>query len=111
MAVHSQKDSLLFVQRRARLVHHVNIKVNNQVVNSEDCNPCNQPDENLDRANRECCGVINELSESGQNENDDFSVMNVTTIFDDDGEELKKLLNIGLGEGKLSYLKHPRGHC
>ena len=31
-------------------------------------------------------------------ENDDYSVLNVTTIFDNDGKELKKLLNIGLGK-------------
>ena len=47
---------------------------------------------------RECCGVINAWSESGQSENDDYSVLNVTTIFDNDGKELKKLLNIGLGK-------------
>ena len=35
-------------------------------------------------------------SESGQSENDDYSVLNFTTIFDNDGKELKKLLNIGL---------------
>ena len=29
-------------------------------------------------------------------ENDDYSVLNFTTIFDNDGKELKKLLNIGL---------------
>ena len=47
---------------------------------------------------RECCGVINAWSESGQSENDDYSVLNVTTIFGEDGKELKKLLNIGLGK-------------
>ena len=44
------------------------------------------------------CGIINAWSESGQSENDDYSVLNVTTIFDDDGKELKKILNIGLGK-------------
>ena len=33
----------------------------------------------------------------GQSNNDDYSVLNVTTIYDDQGKELKKLLNIGLG--------------
>ena len=56
-----------------------------------------QLDVNIDRANRECCGVINAWSESGQSDNDDYSVLNVTTIYDDQGKELNKLLNIGLG--------------
>ena len=29
---------------------------------------------------------------------DDYSVLKVTTIFDDEGKELKKLLNFGLGK-------------
>ena len=75
----------------------VNI-VDSQIVNNTDCNyPSEQPDVNIDRANRECCGVINAWSESGQSDNDDYSVLNVTTIYDDQGKELKKLLNIGLG--------------
>ena len=52
----------------------------------------------MDRLNRGCCGVINTWSESGQSENDDYSVLNVNTIFDDDGKELIKLLNSGLGK-------------
>ena len=36
--------------------------------------------------------------ESGQSENDYYSVLNVTTIFEEDGKRLKKLLNIGLGK-------------
>ena len=36
------------------------------------------------------------MSESAQSEIDDYSVLNVTTIFDDDGEKLKKLISIGL---------------
>ena len=40
--------------------------------------------------------MINSWSKSGQFENDDYSVLNVTTIFDEEGKELKKLLSIGL---------------
>ena len=76
---------------------NVNI-VDSQIVNNTDCNYLSeQPDVNNDRINRECCGVINAWSESGQSDNDDYSVLNVTTIYDDQGKELNKLLNIGLG--------------
>ena len=54
-------------------------------------------DINIHRANRECCGVINAWSDSGQSDNNDYSVLNVTTIYDDQGKELKKLPIIGLG--------------
>ena len=76
-----------------------NVKiVDSQIVNNTDCNyPSEQPDVNNDRANRECCGLIHAWSESGQSDNDDYSVSNVTTIYDDQGKELKKLFNIGLG--------------
>ena len=73
--------------------------MDSQIVNNTDCNyPSEQPDVNNDRANRECCGVINAWSQSGQSDNDDESVLNVTTIYDNQGKELKKLLNIGLGK-------------
>ena len=76
---------------------NVNI-VDSQIVNKTDCKyPSEQPDVNNDRANIECCGVINAWSESGKSDNDDYSVLNVTTIHDDQGKELKKILNIGLG--------------
>ena len=84
----------LFKSRRK----NVNI-VDRQIVKNTDCNyPSEQPDVNNDRANRECCGVSNAWSESGQSDNDDYSVLNVTTIYDNLGKELKKLLNIGLGK-------------
>ena len=76
---------------------NVNI-VNNQIVDNADINPSDLPDVNTDHVNRECCGVIKAWSESGQSENDNYSVLNVTTIFDNDGKELEKLLNIGLGK-------------
>ena len=53
---------------------------------------------NIDHINIECCGVIKAWLEAGQSENDDYSVLNVTTIFEEDGKGLKKLLNIGLGK-------------
>ena len=69
---------------------NVNI-VDSQIVNNTDHNyPSEQPDVHIDHANRECCGVINAWSESGQSDNNDYSVLNVTTIYDDQGKELKK---------------------
>ena len=76
---------------------NVNI-VNNQFVDDTDFNLSDIPNVNTDHVNRECCGVINAWSESGQSENDDYSVINVTTVFDNDGKELKILLNMGLGK-------------
>ena len=107
-----QKDIWLFVQRRTHtctsckykghftrlcksLRKIVNI-VNTQTVDNADFIPSDHPDVNMDYVNRECFGLINAWSESGQSETDDYSVLNVTTILDDDGKELKKLLNIGL---------------
>ena len=72
--------------------------VNNQMVDNTDFNPSDLPDVITNHVIRECCGVINAWSESGQSENDNFSVLNITTIFDNDGKELKKLLNFGLGK-------------
>ena len=74
---------------------NVNI-VNNQNVDT-DFNLSDFPDINTDLVNIECCGVINAWSESGQSETT-ITVLNVTTNFDNDGKELKNLLNIGLGK-------------
>ena len=76
---------------------NVNI-VNSQIVDNTDFNRSDVPDENTDQVDRECCGVINAWSESGQSENDNYSVLNKTTIFDEDGKELSKLLNNCLGK-------------
>ena len=58
--------------------------MDSQIVNNTDHNyPSEQPDVHIDRANRECCGVINAWSDSGQSDNDGYSVLNVTTIYDD----------------------------
>ena len=98
--------------------------VDSQIVHNTDCNyPSEQPDVNNDRVNRECCGVVNAWSESGQSDNDDYSVLKVTTIYDNQGKELKKLLNIGLGKanqvipniqvasaGPVSFLKQNVSH-
>ena len=76
---------------------NVNI-VNNQSEDNTELNSSDIPYVNTDHVNRECSGVINAWSESGKSEKDDYSVLNVSTIFDNDGKELKKLLNFGLGK-------------
>ena len=76
---------------------NVNI-VNIHIVDNTDFNPSDILDVNTDHMDKECYGVMNAWSESGQSENDDYSVINATTIFGEDGKELKKLLNIGLGK-------------
>ena len=79
--------------------HRKNVSlVKTQIVDNTDFNSWDHPDVNSDHVNREFCGVINAWSESIQSENDDYSVLKVTIIFDDDGKELKKILNIGLGK-------------
>ena len=71
--------------------------MDSQNVHNTECNyPSEQPHVNNDRVDRECCGVINAWSESGQSDNDNYSVLNVTTICGNQRKELKKLLNIGL---------------
>ena len=68
-------------------------KVDSPLIINTDCNyPSEQPDVNNDRANRDYCGVINAWSESGQSDNDDYSVINVPTIYDNQGKEFEKLL-------------------
>ena len=47
--------------------------------------------------NRESRDVINAWNEYGQSDDDDFSVLSVRPIYDKNGLETKKLLNIGLG--------------
>ena len=76
---------------------NVNI-VNTQIIDNADFNPSDPPNINMVHENRESCGIINAWSESDQSENDDYTVLNITLIFDDDGKELKKFLNIVSGK-------------
>ena len=46
---------------------------------------------------QESCDVINAWNEYGQSDDDDFSLLSVATIYDENGLETKKLPNIGLG--------------
>ena len=53
---------------------------------------------------KEFCGVINAWAEAGLSDYDNYSVLNVTTIFDSNARKLKKLLNFGLGKENLVQL-------
>ena len=55
------------------------------------------PPKNLWAENQESCDVINAWNEYGQSDDDDFSVLSVRSIYDKNGFETKKLLNIGIG--------------
>ena len=87
---HSTKNC----KSRRRNVSIVNIPgiLNTGIANPSDNNPVVN-----NHVEKECCGVINAWLETGKSDNDDYSVLNVTTIFGNDGKELKKPLNVGLG--------------
>ena len=51
--------------------------------------------------NQEMCGMINAWNECGQSDDDDLSVLSFRTIYDENGLETKKLLNIGLEWEKI----------
>ena len=47
------------------------------------------------------CGVINALTEEGIRNNDDYSVLNIRTIYNDNGLETEKLLINGLDDDAI----------
>ena len=47
------------------------------------------------------CGVINALTEEGIRNNDDYSVLNIRTIYNDNGLETEKLLINGLDDDTI----------
>ena len=52
-------------------------------------------------------GVINAWTEEGTSDNDDNSVLNIRTIYDDNGIETKKLVIIGLCEDAILNMNIP----
>ena len=64
-------------------------------VNTENCTYT--PPENSWTEDQESFHVINAWNEYGQSDDDDFSVLSVRTIYDKNGLETKKLLNLGIG--------------
>ena len=53
------------------------------------------------------CGRLNAWTEEGTSDNDDYSVLNIRTIYDDNGLETKKLVNIGSGEDAIVNMNIP----
>ena len=51
--------------------------------------------------------MINAWTEEGISDNDDYSVLNIRTIYDTNGLETKKLVNIGLGDDAIVNLNIP----
>ena len=70
--------------------HRKIVNIDSQIVYNTDCNyPSEQPNVKNDRLNREYCGVINAWSESGESDYDDYSVLNETTSYDNEGKKQK----------------------
>ena len=81
-----------------------NVLNNHEIVDTELVNPLDQPPVN-NNVQKKGFWPINARSETGQNDDEDYSVLNVTTIFDNDEKELKKLLNFGLEKENFVQLK------
>ena len=69
--------------------------VSDNYVNTENCSYA--PPENSWAEDQESCDVVNAWNVYGQSGDDDFSVLSVRTIYDKNGLETKKLLNLGIG--------------
>ena len=68
--------------------HRKIVNIDVQTVYNTYCNyPSEQPVVNNERLNREYCGVINAWSESGEIDYDDYSVLNETTSYVNEGKE------------------------
>ena len=74
-------------------------------VNNENC--AYTPPENSWMEDQESCDVINAWNEYGQSDDDNFSVLSVRTIYDKNGLETKKLLNLCIGWDLIVYMHIP----
>ena len=73
-----------------------------EIVNNQNCSYSSEdPQANTDE---NFCGVINAWTEEGTSGNEDYSVLNIRTIYNTNGLETKKLVNIGLGEDAIVSL-------
>ena len=82
----------------------VNI-VSDNYVNTENCTIA--PPKNSWAEDQESCDVINAWNEYGQSDDDDFSVLSVRTIYDKNGLETKKPLNLGIGWDMIVNMNIP----
>ena len=76
-----------------------------ETVNSQNCSY--SPEDLQARSEENFCGVINAWTDKGINDNDDYSVPNIRTIYDTNGLETKKLVNIGLEDDAIVNLNIP----
>ena len=76
-----------------------------EVVNSQNCSYSTEDPKA--RIEETFCGVINDWTEEGISDKDDYSVLNIRTIYDTNGMETKKLVNIGLGDNAIVNLNIP----
>ena len=76
-----------------------------EVVNSQNCSY--SPEDPQARIKENFCGVINAWTDEGISDNGDYSDLNIRTIYDTNGMETKKLVNIGLGDDAIVNLNIP----
>ena len=81
------------------------VNIVDEAVNSQNCSY--SPEDLQMRSEENFCGVINAWTEEGISDNDDYSVLNIRTIYDTNGLETKKLFNIGLGDDAIVNLNIP----
>ena len=76
-----------------------------EVLNSQNCSY--SPEDPQAKVEENFCGVINAWTEEGISDNEDYSVLNIRTIYDTNGTETKKMVNIGLGDDAIVNLHIP----
>ena len=81
------------------------VNIVDESVNSQNCSY--SPEDLQARSEENFCGVINAWTEEGTSDNDDYFVLNIRTIYDTNGLETKKLVNIGLGDNSIVNLNIP----
>ena len=81
------------------------VNIVDEAVNSQNCSY--SPEDLQVRSEENFCGVINAWTEKGISDNADYSVLNIRTIYDTNGLETKKLVNIGLGDDAIVNLNVP----
>ena len=81
------------------------LNIVDEAVNSQYCSY--SPEDLQARSKENFCGVINAWTEEGTSDNDDYSVLNIRTIYDTNGLETKKVVNIGLGDDAIVNLNIP----
>ena len=81
------------------------VNIVDEAVNTQNCSY--SPEDLQARSEENFCGVINAWTDEGISDNDDYSVLNIRTIYDINGLEIKNLVNIGLGDDAIVNLNIP----